>query len=54
MNSGGWFIMILSVSTVSLLFVWCIYRVLATPGETERLHGFEMETPDEKELHNKK
>ncbi|MEX0324458.1 MAG: hypothetical protein AB3N33_00050 [Puniceicoccaceae bacterium] len=50
MNSGGWFIMILSVGTVSSLFVWCIYRVLTTPGETEKLHGFEMETPDEKEL----
>ncbi|MEX0331150.1 MAG: hypothetical protein AB3N64_06975 [Puniceicoccaceae bacterium] len=50
MNSGGWFIMFLSVGTVSLLFVYCIYRVLTTPGETEKLHGFEMETPDEKEL----
>ena len=49
MNSGGWFIMFLSVGTVSLLFAWCIYKVLSTPGETERLHGFEMETPDEKE-----
>ena len=49
MNSGGWFIMLLSVSTVSLLFFWCIYKVLTTPGETEHLHGFELETPDEKE-----
>lgn len=48
MNTGGWIIMGLSVGTVSLLFVWCIYRVLTTPGETEHMHGFEMETPDEK------
>ena len=49
MNIGGWLIMLLSVGTVSLLFIWCIYRVLSTPGETERIHGFEIETPDEKE-----
>ena len=42
--------MVLSVGTVSLLFVWCVYKVLTTPGETERIHGFEQETPDEKEL----
>lgn len=51
MNSGGWTILILSVGTVSLLFAWCIYKVLSTPGETEHMHGFEIETPDEKELH---
>lgn len=49
MNLGGWLIMLLSVGTVSLLFFWCIYKVLTTPGEAEHLHGFEMETPDEKE-----
>ena len=43
--------MSLSVGTVSLLFVWCIYRVLTTPGETEHMHGFELETPDEKAAH---
>jgi hypothetical protein len=51
MNLGGWIIMSLSVGTVSLLFVWCIYRVLTTPGETEHMHGFELETPDEKAVH---
>ena len=50
MNSGGWIIMLLSVGTVSLLFIWCVYKVLTTPGEAERMHGFELETPDEKEL----
>lgn len=49
MNIGGWIIMSLSVSTVSLLFFWCIYRVLSTPGETRHMHGFELETPDEKD-----
>ena len=41
--------MLLSVGTVSVLFTWCVYKVLTTPGETERIHGFEQETPDEKE-----
>ena len=40
--------MLLSVGTVSTLFAWCIYKVLSTPGESEHLHGFEIETPDEK------
>jgi len=28
MNIGGWIIMLLSVGTVSLLFGWCIWKVL--------------------------
>jgi hypothetical protein len=46
MTAAGWFIMILSVGSVSALFVWCIYKVLATPQETEHIHGFEQEPPD--------
>ena len=49
MNTGGWIIMALSVGTVSTLFCWCIWKVLTTPGEAEHMHGFEIETPDEKE-----
>lgn len=41
--------MILSVGTVTTLFIWCIYKVISTPGEAEHIHGFEQETPDEKE-----
>ena len=48
MTAAGWTIMILSVGTVTLLFAWCIYKVMTTPGETEHLHGFEQETPDER------
>ena len=48
MTAGGWTIMIVSVSTVTVLFVWCIWKVLTTPGEEEKMHGFEFETPDEK------
>ena len=51
MSTGGWIIMALSVGGVSTLLTWCIYKVLSTPGESEKVHGFEMETPDEAAEH---
>jgi len=48
MTTAGWFIMILSVGTVSALLIWCIFKVITTPEETEHIHGFEQETPDTK------
>lgn len=38
--------MLLSVSTVVVLFAWCIWKVLTTPNETEKVHGVEFHTPD--------
>ena len=29
MTHGGWITMILSVGSVTLLFLWCLYKVLA-------------------------
>jgi len=46
MTLGGWIILIVSVGTVTGLFAWCIYKVLTLPGETEKIHGFEVEPPD--------
>lgn len=46
MTPGGWIIMLLSVGSVITLFVWCLYKVLSTPEEVEKVHGFEMEPPD--------
>lgn len=48
MTGGGWLILILSVGSVVSLFLWCIYKVLTTPHESEKIHGFEFKTPDEK------
>jgi len=48
MSLGGWIIMLGSVGGTTLFFLWTIRKVLRTPGETERVHGFEFETPDEK------
>ena len=52
MNSGGWIIMCLSIGTVVILFSWCLYKVLSTPGETEHMHGFDPDTPDKQEEHD--
>ena len=49
MTLGGWFVMLLSVGAVTALNIWCIWMVLRKPEETRRLHGFEIETPDEKQ-----
>ena len=40
--------MILSVGSVSTLFCWCVVKVLTTPEDDEKLHGFEIEPPDVK------
>ena len=48
MTLGGWIIMLVSTLSVTGLFVWCIWKVLTTEGEDEKVHGFEIETPDTK------
>lgn len=37
MTIGGWINMILSVGFVVSLFCWCVYRVLRSPTDPERL-----------------
>jgi hypothetical protein len=54
MTPGGWIIMLVSVGSVTALFLWCIWKVLTTPGESDHVHGFEIETPDEVESRRKK
>jgi len=46
MTTEGWIVMLLSVGTVSTLFLWCIRKVLTTPSDTEKVHGMELRTPD--------
>lgn len=46
MTTAGLLVMLLSVGTVTLLFSWCIWKVLTTPHESEKIHGTEFETPD--------
>jgi len=46
MTTSGLLIMIVSVSTVTVLFGWCLYKVLSQPAESENLHPVELRTPD--------
>ena len=46
MTTSGLIVMLLSVGTVTVLFAWCVYKVLTTPNETEKVHGTEGHTPD--------
>ncbi len=46
MTTAGFSVMLLSVGTVTCLFSWCIYKVLTSPGESEKLHAVELHTPD--------
>lgn len=39
MTTGGWIIMLASVSFVTGLLIWCVYRVLTTPGADEHVHA---------------
>jgi hypothetical protein len=41
MSTGGWFTMILSVGFVTILFAWCIWRVLADRKSQDHIHGME-------------
>ncbi len=52
MTTGGWINMLISVGAVTTLFIWCIIKVIRTPDETKKVHGFEFETPDAKEERN--
>jgi hypothetical protein len=50
MTTGGLLIMIASVGTVTVLFGWCIWKVLTVPAEVDKVHGVvEKHTPDERE-----
>ena len=48
MTIGGIIIMTLSIGSVTSLFCWCIWKVLTTEGEEDKVHGFEIDTPDKK------
>jgi hypothetical protein len=49
MTSAGWMVMAFSVGTVTILFLWCVYKVLTAPEQTENVHRRELHTPDMEE-----
>jgi hypothetical protein len=36
---AGWVVMIVSVGGTTFFFGWCLWRVLAKPEQTGRMHG---------------
>lgn len=47
MTPAGWIIMVLATGGMTGLLLWCVYKVLATPGSTGHLHSqVDIETPD--------
>ncbi|WP_395750094.1 hypothetical protein [Prosthecobacter sp.] len=46
MTTSGLIVMLLSVGTVTLLFGWCVVKVLTTPHESEKIHGVDLHEPD--------
>lgn len=46
MTAAGFIVMLLSVGSVTLLFGWCVRKVLITPDEAGKMHGAEGHTPD--------
>jgi len=49
MSLGGWMVMFLSVGSVTLLLVWCIWKLLTTPEDKDHLHGLDITPPDTKD-----
>ena len=50
LSLGGWILMVLSVGFMTGLLAWCIYKVVSTPGSTQRVHSqADIEPPDQEE-----
>ncbi len=45
MTPGGWINLILSVGSVTVLFAWCIWRVVTAPVACEESAGKECAEP---------
>ena len=39
MTTLGWIIMIVTITGMTALLTWCIYKVIATPGATKHIHS---------------
>lgn len=39
MTAGGWIMMLLAIGGMTGLLVWCVWKVMSTPGSTEHLHS---------------
>lgn len=39
MTLAGWMVMGFAVTGMTTLLVWCVWKVISTPGSTEHLHS---------------
>ncbi|MEX0885002.1 MAG: hypothetical protein WD009_01065 [Phycisphaeraceae bacterium] len=47
MTLGGIAMMVFAVGGITAFLLWCVYKVIATPGSTEHLHSqADIEPPD--------
>lgn len=49
MTLGGWITMLISVGSVTALFIFCLIRVLREPEPSSHLHGLDIEPNDLKD-----
>lgn len=49
MTTAGWIILFSSITPVTVVFIWCFWKVLSTPQNPPVVHGFETEPPDVEE-----
>ena len=50
MTAAGWLILIVAVGGMTTLLIWCITKVMSTPGSEEHLHSqADIQTPDTRE-----
>jgi heme/copper-type cytochrome/quinol oxidase subunit 2 len=47
MTTAGWFVMSFAVLGMTGLLIWCMWKVLSTPGATEHLHSPSDIEPDD-------
>jgi hypothetical protein len=46
MTTGGWITMIVSVGSVTVFFIWTLYRVFTAAPPDNDLHSIREEPPD--------
>lgn len=39
MSVGGWIVMSLAVGGMTALLIWCLVKIIRTPGSTGHLHS---------------
>ena len=47
MTTAGWVLMLAATGGITAVLIWCVHKVVATPGSTEHLHSqADIEPPD--------